>query len=160
MSINEVEERVYVASTPKTKVRLNNNFCRALINTGAEINVMTNEVRKKFNLPMRPAPALQLISHTGHRRDFLGVCEEIDVSIGRVTTKQHIFVVNSVDHVLVLGTPFLIRMRASMAWDSTRDFQMICYSEDATQMAVTNVMKRGVKTGLTENELFPRDNLN
>ena len=115
MSINEVEERVYVASTPKTKVQLNNNFCRALIDTRAEINVMTDEVRRKFDLPMRPAPALQLISHTGHRRDFLGVCKEVDILIGGVTTKQHIFVVNSADHVLVLETPFLIRMRASIA---------------------------------------------
>ena len=37
---------------------------------------------------------------------------------------------------------------------------MTCYSEDATQMGVTNVMRRGVGTGLTENELFPRDDLN
>ena len=67
MLIDEVEEQVYVASTPKTKVRLNNDFCRALIDTGAEINVITDDVRRKFDLPMRPAPALQLISHTGHR---------------------------------------------------------------------------------------------
>ena len=60
----------------------------------------------------------------------------------------------------MLGTLFLIRIRASMAWDSTRDLQMTCYSEDATQMAVTNVMRRGVGTRLTENELFPKDNLN
>ena len=121
---------------------------------------MTNEVRRKFDLPMRPAPARQLISHTGHRQEFLGVCKEVDVSIGGVTTKQHIFVVNNADHVLVLGTPFLIKMRASMAWDSTGDLQMMCYSEDVTRMAVTNVMRGRVETGLTENELFLRDNLN
>ena len=160
MSIDKVEERVYVASTPKTKVRLNNNFCRAPMDTGAEINVMTDKVKRKFDLPMRPAPALQWISHTGHRQNFLEVCEEVDVSIGGVTTKQHIFVMNSADHVLVLETPFLIRMRASMAWDSTGDLQMTCYSEDATQMAVTNAMRRRVGTELTENELFPKDNLN
>ena len=73
---------------------------------------MTKEVRERFDLPIRMGPALRLISHTSHKREFIGVCEDVDVAIGGVVTTQNIFVVNSVDHLLVLGTPFLIKLRA------------------------------------------------
>lgn len=55
---------------------------------------------------MRPASALQLISHTGHKQNFLEVYKKIDILIRRMTTKQQIFVMNSANHVFVLETFF------------------------------------------------------
>ena len=152
----EAEQRLYVANTPKAIVRLNGEFCKALIDTGAEINVMTEEIREIFDLPILVGPALRLISHSGHKREFLGVCEDVDVTIGGVVSCQNIFVVDSADHVLVLGTPFLIKSRASMDWDTAGNLTMTCQSTDATRTAVTKVLKKDRQgTGLTEDDLFP-----
>ena len=117
---------------------------------------MTEDVRERFDLPMRIGPDLKLVSHTGHKREFLGVCEDVDVAIGGVVSCQNIFVVDSADHVLVLGTPFLIKARACMDWDTTGNLTMTCQSPDASRTAVTRVLRKDKQgTGLTEEELFP-----
>ena len=154
------DERLYVANTPRAKVRLNGEFCKALIDTGAEINVMTEEIRERLDLPIRLDPALRLVSHSGHERNFIGVCEDVDVTIGGVTTQQHIFVVDSADHVLVLGIPFMIKARARMDWDANGHLIMTCYSSDDSRTAISKVLDRYQSPGPTEQDLFPSNSLN
>ena len=160
LGVGQDDERLYVAKTPRAVIRLNGELCKALIDTGAEINVMTEEARDRCNLPIRMEPNLRLISHTGHRRDFIGVCEDVDVSVGGAVTKQNIFVVDSADHVLVLGTPFIIKSQARMDWDHNGCLVMTCYSSDGTSTAVSKVLDRKLATGPTEAELFPTQSLN
>jgi len=58
----------------------------ALLDTGAAINVMTREVIEDAGLAMRRGPKLELVSHTGHSRSFLGLCEDFEVAIGGLKT--------------------------------------------------------------------------
>ncbi len=63
----------YTFGCPKTRVRLEDSAkVLALLDTGAEINVMTKAVREKAGLAMRSGSRLELISHTCHFRPFLG----------------------------------------------------------------------------------------
>ena len=90
--------------SPKAKVRLEDGSkVTALLDTGAEINVMTREVMEDAGLAMRRGPKLELVSHTGHSRHFFGLCEDVEVAIGELKTRHPIFVVEHEDHDLVLG---------------------------------------------------------
>ena len=106
------DKRLYIVRTPHAQVHLNRKICKALIDIGAKINVMTKDAQEWFNLPMRLDPALWLISHISCKRDLVGVCEDVNVSVGGITIKQNIFVVDNTNHVLVLGMPFIIKMQA------------------------------------------------
>lgn len=66
----------YSMGSPKPKVRLEDGSkIMALLETGAEINVMTREVMEEFGLAMRHRPKLELVSHAGNSRPFLGLFE-------------------------------------------------------------------------------------
>ena len=47
------------------------------------------------NLAIRQRPKLELVSHTGHSQIFLGFCENVEVSIGRLKTRHSIFLVKA-----------------------------------------------------------------
>ncbi|MCJ1349183.1 hypothetical protein MMC31_007419 [Peltigera leucophlebia] len=98
-----IKDSWYSMGSPKIKVRLEDGpKVRALLNTGAEINVMTREVMEDAGLAMRKGPKLELVSHTGHSRPFLGLCEDVEVAIGGLKTRHPIFVVEHGDRMPVL----------------------------------------------------------
>ena len=39
-------------------------------------------------LAMRKGSKLELVSHTGHSRPFLGLCEDVEVAIGGLKTRK------------------------------------------------------------------------
>ena len=99
----------------------------ALLDTGAEINVMTREVMEDAGLAMRRGPKLELVSHTGHSRPFLGLCEEVEVVIGGLETRHPIFLVETGDHDLVLGQPFLNSVKFSQEYTPHGIFSTITH---------------------------------
>lgn len=103
--------------SPKAKVSLEDDSkLTALLDTGVEISTMTREVMEDAGLAMRRGPKLELLSHTGHSRHFPGLCEDIEVAIGGLKTRHLIFVVETGDHDLVLGQPFLNSVRFSQEY--------------------------------------------
>ena len=154
--IDTEAKNYYLASTPKVPIRMDSGTrYTALLDTGAEINVMTEEMMIKEGLPMRPRPHLNLVGHTGHSKNFLGVCEDVAISIGGFTTRHHIFVVSGADHMLVLGQPFMIKVRASTEW---REDGMYMTTHDATtgRQAVFRINSGSDVFSLRgENEIFP-----
>ena len=83
------DEKLYIASTLHVQVYLNREICKALINIGAKINVITKKAQDWFDLPIWLDPVLWLISYTGYSRDFVRMCENIDINVGGVTIKQN-----------------------------------------------------------------------
>ena len=74
---------------------------------------MTREVMEDVSLAMRHSRKLELVSHNGHNRPFLGLCEDVEVSLGGLKTRYPIFVVETGDHDLVLGQLFLDSVKFS-----------------------------------------------
>ena len=54
----------------------------ALLETGAEVSVMTHRVMEEAGLAMRRGPSLKLISHNGAATTFVGLCENVEIEIG------------------------------------------------------------------------------
>ena len=87
--------------SPKAKICLEDGSkVTALLDTGAEINVMTRELMEEANLAMRQGPKLELVAHTSRSRSFRGLCEDIKVAIGELKTRHPIFVADAGDHDL------------------------------------------------------------
>lgn len=54
-------------------------------------------------LSMRQRLKLELVSHIGQSRLFLGLCEDVEVAIDSLKIRYTIFVIETRDHDLVLG---------------------------------------------------------
>ena len=105
---------------------------------------------------MRPYPNINLISHTGHRKEFLGVCENVEVDIGGVASLNHIFVIDAADHQLVLGQPYLHQMRVGLDYRNN-EAECTIHAEDGKRTAkFTATSDPGSKLHTAE-DLFPED---
>jgi hypothetical protein len=78
---------------------------RGLIDTGAEINVMTKEVYASLSgLIMTENPEIAIIFYSNHYIPFLGVCEDVKVIVKNIEYNVCIFVIDfQANHALVLG---------------------------------------------------------
>lgn len=98
----------------KVKVRFEDSFkVTTLLDTSAEINIMTQKVIKNAGLAMWRSPKLELVSHTGHSYPFLYLCKDIEVAIGGLKTRHPIFVVEYGDYDLIFGQFFLNSIKFS-----------------------------------------------
>ncbi|MCJ1343493.1 hypothetical protein MMC31_001687 [Peltigera leucophlebia] len=98
----------YSMGSPKAKVTLEDGSkITTLLDTSAEIHVIIRKIMEDTGLAMQRGPKLELVSHPGYSRPFLGLCEDVEVAIGGLKTRHPIFVVETGDHDLVLGQPFL-----------------------------------------------------
>ena len=146
----------YSMGSPKAKVRLEDGSkVTALLDTGAEINVMTREVMEDANLAMRRGPKLELVSHTGHSRPFLGLCEDVEVAIGGLKTRHPIFVVEAGDHDLVLGQPFLNSVKFSQEYKPDGIFGTITHPH-TNQTTVFRTLAPQDPANQRENQIFPQ----
>lgn len=144
----------YSMGSPKAKVRLEDGSkITALLDTGAEINVMTREIMEDTGLAMRQGPKLELVSHTGHSRPFLGLCEDVEVAIGGLKTRHPIFVVEHGDHDLVLGQPFLNMVKFSQEYKPDGVFGTITHPE-TMESAVFRTLSSKDPANWTENHIF------
>ena len=144
----------YFMGSPKARVRLEDGSkVTALLDTGAEINVMTREVMEDAGLAMRRGPKLELVSHTGHSRPFLGLCEDVEVAIGGLKTRHPIFVVEHGDHDLVLGQPFLNSVKFSQEYKPDGIFGTITHPQ-TQQSTVFRTLAPQDPANRTENQIF------
>jgi hypothetical protein len=90
---------------------------RGLIDTGAEINVMTKKIYASLlSLVMIENPEMVMIFHSNHYIPFLGVCEDVRVIVKDFKYNVCIFVIDfQANYVLVLGAPFISQLKFNLA---------------------------------------------
>lgn len=102
---------------PKAKARLENGSkVTELLDTGVKIHIIIRKLIEEVNLAMKKGLKLELVSHTAHSWPFLGLCEDIEVAIGGLKTRQPIFVIEAGDHELVFGQPFFNSLKFSQEY--------------------------------------------
>ena len=87
------------------------------MDTRAKVNVITAKLAATAHLPIRPKPNIAMVSHTGHKRHFTSVCDNVIVSIGGIALTSHFFVLEDAEHQLVLGQPFIKNARLTFTYD-------------------------------------------
>ena len=110
------DKKLYATTTPKLKVQVNNKILvYAMLDTRAEINVITSKVAKVARLAICINLRLTLVSHTSNRRQFDRICKDVEIDIGRIKTYKPIFVVTSIDHKLILGQPYIFSSKLTIS---------------------------------------------
>ena len=105
----QVEDRsLYSAPSGRAKVLLNGELdIRGTLDHGSEINLMSTETFEKLDVPIddninwRLGTIKQQVVHP-----VVGVCHDVPVTVGGVTTRNQIFVVDDPTHDLLLGRPW------------------------------------------------------
>src|SRR5450755_4117684 len=68
---------------------------RGLIDTGAEINVMTKEIYASLpGLVITENPEIAIVSYSNYHIPFLGICEDVKVTVENIEYNVCIFVID------------------------------------------------------------------
>ncbi len=96
MSVNSVHvndeynlsppSKYYIAATPRVSIELRNTTRNAgLIDTKAEINIITLDLARRTGFPIRDGPRfINIIFQIGHSREFYKVIKKMSVKIGSI----------------------------------------------------------------------------
>jgi hypothetical protein len=122
---------------------------RGLIDTGAEINVMTKKIYASLpGLVMTENPEMAIIFHSNHHIPFLGVCEDVKVIVENIKYNVCIFVIDfQANHALVLGASFIGQSKFNLAIEEESGRQY------ATVALEDNTSSARFYTGLTEKRI-------
>lgn len=142
--------------SPNVKIRLEDSSkVTVLLNTGAEMNVMTRELIEDANLAIRRGLKLELVLHTSHRYPFFGLCKDVKAVIGGLRTRHPVFMVEVRDHDLVLGELFLNSIKFNQEYKLDRIFDTITHPH-MHQTVVFYTLAPQDPINRRENQIFPQ----
>lgn len=132
IGIDDRGDLTFMERSPRIEVRLGSSrsLIPALIDTGAEINVITSDLVKTAGLPMLPNPTMTMTSHTGHQKPFVGCCPEVPILIAGLTVYQNFLVLDEAEHRLVLGMPFMKYAKATFRYENDGHAYVTVHDED------------------------------
>jgi len=78
------KEKTYTAKTPKLLVKVDGAPTRAMLDIGAEVNVITRAAADELGLPVRTDLLLALKAVSRDTRVFDGACEDVEIDIGGI----------------------------------------------------------------------------
>jgi hypothetical protein len=136
---NRNQERTYAAKTPKLSVKVDGTSTRAMLDTGAEVNVITRSAAEELGLPIRTDLLLALKAVSGDTRVFDGACEDVEIDIGGVVNYQTLLVLNNSEHTLILGAPFFHDAQVTFEYDDDGFQYAKIFSEDRGKVATVRV---------------------
>ena len=126
-----------VLAVLKSRVRI-----QALLNSDAEINLMSADIQKNLRFTMHALSVKLLISsQTGHALNFIEVCSHVKMRIGELSTYHHIFVVDSSNHFFVLRQFFFAAVFINYDYRND-EIYVICTNSKFTRSAVFKIMNR------------------
>ena len=132
-------EQAYAAKTPKLLVKVDGSPTQAMLDTGAEVNVITRAAADELGLPVRTDLLLALKAVSGDTRVFDGACEDVEIDIGGVVNHQTLLVLNKSEHTLILGAPFFHDAQVTFEYDDAGNQYARLLSEDHEKVATVRV---------------------
>ncbi len=107
-----------MAATPTVPVIVNKTIeYSTLINTGAEFNVMIADVVDRARLIMRTRVKVKILLYLKYINRFLGMIENILISVGSIAYRVNIFVTRSAPQPLILEMSYLYSARAQLLFN-------------------------------------------
>lgn len=107
---SSIDEDLMTVSSPKVQVVVEGYRSAALIDSGAECNLMSVEQAERFGLPMHKGISIALTGATG-RGVFAGACIGVEVSISGISTSTNFLLTNEPMDYIILGRPYERRAR-------------------------------------------------
>ncbi len=98
----------FVVAAPTIPVIVNKIIeYSVFINTGAELNVMIVDVADRAGLVMRTRVKVKMSLYSEYISRFLGMVENVLISVGLVVCRVNIFVTRSAPQLFILRMPYL-----------------------------------------------------
>ena len=126
------DEPVDRALCPEVDVGIRGHDVCALLDTGAECNLMSTSLARVLKLPITSMAELkyQAVSFSGVPQRFVGIAKNVNVDLHGVRVKAHFFVTDKMDqedHV-ILGAPYQVAARLGL-WREA-DHSVLCRIHD------------------------------
>src|ERR1700730_12800013 len=112
---------------------------QAMLDTGAEVNVITCSVAEELGLPIRTDLLLALKAVSSDTRVFDGTCEDVEIDIGEVVNYQTLLVLSNSKHTLILGALFFHDAQVTFEYDDDGFQYARIFSEDREKVATVRV---------------------
>ncbi len=110
-------QRLIASGCPKVKARIEGRNEIALLDTGAEINVLSAEVVDDLRLPYSEDVSARVVGIDKGEAAPLGRCDDVCISVGSCTVYQSFVILRNPNHRVILGMPYLLATRATTAAD-------------------------------------------
>ena len=95
-----------------------------------------------------------MVSHIGHGQTFLGLYKDVEVAVSDLKTRYSIFMMETGDHDLVLGQPFLNTIKFHQNYKPDGVFDTIIYPK-IQKSAVFRTLSPWNPANWTETYIFP-----
>ncbi len=122
-----------------------------LIDTKAEINIITLDLARRTGFPIQDGPRfMNMIFQTDHSREFYRVIEEISTKIGLVINTMSIWVVKEIDNELVLGISYIHVSRMTQKTNSDNLTILILLNDSKTIVRFLNALTQNTRNQIIE----------
>lgn len=125
---------LYQAACPVIPVTTRLGIQEALLDSGAEVNVMSLELAERLHLPIHGHGSVQAIGFDGTANSFLGVIKDLQINVQGVVVRVHMFVAKAVDpkYKIILGCPYQAGARAEINRDKDGNCQVLLHDQDTS----------------------------
>jgi hypothetical protein len=104
--LDKMTEPYYIAASPMANVNIRLKKIPALIDSGAEVTVMTADLAWSLGLPISQSFNVNMSAATGKSKKFIGLYENVPITVGKITYKVPVWVIDKLEHGLVLGRTY------------------------------------------------------
>ncbi|CAG8603394.1 9585_t:CDS:2, partial [Acaulospora colombiana] len=100
-------EPAYSKPLPKIRFTLNGMMETALLDTGSQVNLFTEDFVQRAGVPLNENHRISMSGVNGGSDQSMGVCEYVVIEFGPVKTKSHFHVFKVAPFAAILGQPFI-----------------------------------------------------
>jgi len=108
----EAMRKLYAWASPKCKGRVDETEFEMLIDSGAELCLMSREVFEELDLPIDLAVDWSVGSANSQKTKAYGICHEVPVTVGGIMARCRFFVLDNLSQDIILGRPWERLVRA------------------------------------------------
>jgi len=108
----EALRKLYACASPKCKGRIEETEFEMLIDSGAELCLMSKEVFEELDLPIDLTVNWSVGAANNQRTKAYGICHDVEVTIGGIVTRCRFFVLENLSQDIILGRPWERLVRA------------------------------------------------
>jgi hypothetical protein len=101
-----ISDEVYSLDVLSTRVWVNGNPVKSIIDSGSGVNVMNASLAIELGVDIKNRPAMTIVLSNKEKVRVIGCVRETPVQIGDVLVKTPIFVMENMQTDLLLGRPF------------------------------------------------------
>ena len=158
--LDKIAAPLCIAASPMAVVNIGQRRIPALIDSGAEVTVMTSDLADDLGLPISEDFNVNMSAATGKSRKFIGLCEDVPIAVGKIVHKVPVWVIDKLEHGLVLGRTYHKASGLKLEEVSDGSCNATIYTPDRTGMVRWRAVSATAKRNQSREDLMNKHALN